>query len=207
MAFAVWYHNTMTHRHEASGKFLLRVGPDLHGRLRRLAAERRTSLNALCAQWLREAAAPDVPPHAQGPSGQPAWLTAARDLVEGWGEELLGVALFGSAARGELRASSDIDLLLVLDASVPLQRQLYRRWDELVAAKGLERELNAHFVHLPRRAEDAGSLWLEVAVEGRVISDRRGCLEGALMMLRRAIANGQFVRQVAHGQPFWRRAA
>jgi len=197
----------MTTPRGTSGKFLLRVTPELHGRLRRLAAERRTSLNALCAKWLSEAAAPSVVSRTQGPLGEARWLAAARDLVEGWGEELLGVALFGSAARGELRASSDVDLLLVLEARVPLHRQLYRRWDELVEAKELERELNAHFVHLPQRAEDAGSLWLEVAIEGRVISDRSGRLEGALILLRRAIASGRFVREVAHGQPFWRRAA
>ncbi len=119
----------------------------------------------------------------------------------------VGVVLFGSAARGEARADSDVDLLLVLAPKAALRRGLYRRWDELFAEGAMGRELNAHFVHLPEAVHQAGSLWLEVAIEGRVVMDREGRVARLLVALRRAIAAGRFVRGTLHGQPCWRRAA
>jgi len=88
-----------------------------------------------------------------------------------------------------------------------LRRRLYEAWDALLAERALEREINAHFVHLPRAAETASSLWLEVAVEGRIVRDRTGKIERFLVDVRRAIASGRFIRGVSHGQPYWKRSA
>ena len=185
-----------------SGRFVVRVPPTLHGRLRELAAGSGVSLNTLCVQLLSAGAEGHVAPAEHSP-----WSWIARRYEEVFGHEPVAVVLFGSAARGELRGDSDVDLLVVLDPGVPLRRALYRQWDELVSQGTFERAINAHFVHLPARVEDAGSLWLEVAVEGRVLSDRDDTVRRFLVAVRGAIASGRFVRSVLHGQPYWRRAA
>jgi len=191
---------------------LLRIDPELHERLRQQAVALHISLNALCeqvlTQYIMQFSANEAAQVAQRACG----TSELGALLDGWGDDLLGAVLFGSAARGELRAASDIDLLLVLDASTPLHRQLYRRWDQRIAEHdqrgvALPREVNAHFVHLPQCIDQAGSLWLEVAIEGHLLRDRDGLVRQSLLALRRAIASGHFVRDTAHGQPFWRRAA
>lgn len=203
----------MSGQREPSGRFVLRIEPVLHCRLRRMATDHDMSLNALCEKLLTEATAPPNPNGRIDMIGQAEWFPSCRNLVEQWrvaeqwGKHLCGAIVFGSAVRGELRSDSDIDLLIVLDACVPLKRQLYQRWDALLANNVLDREISAHFVHLPQRIEDAGGLWLEVAIEGQIFVDRAGQLGWTLLELRRAIAAGRFVREVAHGQPFWRRAA
>lgn len=197
----------MSRARAASGRFVLRLSPELHRQLRRKAADQRISLNALCTKVLSDVVAPGAGIAGDEALGRPAWWVYAKRLIEAWGDGLRGAVLFGSAVRNELRSDSDIDLLLVLDSGIPLHRQLYRRWDDLGAKLAHEREINAHFVHLPQRADDAGGLWLEVAIEGQVLSDRDGQLGSTLIMLRRAIASGRFVRSTSHGQPFWRRAA
>lgn len=128
-------------------------------------------------------------------------FSAATDI------EPLGVVLFGSASRGELRQHSDIDLLVVLPDEVRLGRRLYQDWDEAAAQQAEDREVNPHYVHLPRDVGAAGSIWLEAAIEGQVIEDRSGQVTRYLTELRRALASGRFVRAVVHGHPYWRRAA
>jgi hypothetical protein len=191
-----------------SGKFVLRVPPSLHRRLRQMAEAHGLSLNALCVRLLSSATGTGSSP-APGvlPGGEAAWPPLAQRYADAYGGELLGMVLFGSTARGEARPASDIDLLLVLAPETPLRRHLYRQWDELVADSGIEYQLNPHFVHLPETIDQAGSIWLEVAIEGRLISDRQGRIWPVLLALRHAIAAGRFVRSTVHGQPYWRRAA
>ncbi len=56
-------------------------------------------------------------PELQGLFAKTAGLTdVLRDALESLGERVLVAFVFGSAARGELRAASDIDLLVVGDA-------------------------------------------------------------------------------------------
>jgi hypothetical protein len=176
-----------------------------------MAADRGLSLNSLCVGLLSEASSGERAPAREGsllPSAAGTELDAlARRCVETYGDDLLGIVLFGSAARGELRDDSDVDLLLVLAQGVPLRRRLYRQWDELAAGGCRGHEVNAHFVRVPATTDQAGSLWLEVAVEGVVIFDRRGDVHRFLVALRLAMASGAFVRSMAHGQPYWRRAA
>lgn len=190
---------------QASGRFVLRLPPGLHRRLRRIAETSGLSLNSVCVRLLSEAASMGT--EVDSGSDHAGLRALAKKAAETYGDDLLGVVLFGSAARGEARADSDVDLLLVLAPKAALRRGLYRRWDELFAEGAMGRELNAHFVHLPEAVHQAGSLWLEVAIEGRVVMDREGRVARLLVALRRAIAAGRFVRGTLHGQPCWRRAA
>ena len=89
--------------------------------------------------------------------------------------------MFGSRARGDAGPLSDVDLLVVVDAALPIARSLYRVWDQSLAGAPALQELgasvNPHFVHLPRSCagnsgDGGGSLWLEVALHGIVLWQR-----------------------------------
>jgi len=182
----------MTARKPASGRFVLRLDPRLHARLRREAVAEGTSLNDYCARKL----------------GEPPW-TIPLPLREGvdraralFGDDVAGVAAFGSWSRGEMSDGSDIDLLIVLERTVPLGRSLYRRWDEQpVAWNG--RTVEPQFVSLPDEDEKLEGLWAEVALDGIIVFERGLKLSLRLVRLRREIATGRLIRRIVHGQPYW----
>lgn len=179
-----------------TGRFVVRVSPELHGRLRQEAARRGVSLNSLCASALSAGVRePDAP--APQDSTWSTWVEKARGC---FGEALLGVLLFGSVARGEQSDDSDVDLLIVLHDDTPITRDLYRRWDETEPA---DDAVNPHLVHLPSSAGVPGLLWLEVAMDGVVLYDPSRLLARALSTLRRRLASGEISCRTAHGQRYW----
>jgi predicted nucleotidyltransferase len=179
-------------------RFLLRLPATLHASLTAGAARRELSLNEYIGRRLAGLEA-----HPAVEAVAAVVLARARDVVRG---ALVGALLHGSWSRGEARADSDIDALIVVDRSLPLSRGLYRAWDEQpVAVEG--RAVDVHFVHLPTTRARAGGVWCEAAIEGRLIADRAGRIEDTLIELRRAIADGRLVRKRAHGQPYWTVAA
>lgn len=177
----------------ASGRFVLRIDPALHGRLRAEAAGQGLSLNELCGQRLAQ---PGV-----GAAG-PVVARAAALL----GPAVLAVLAFGSWARGFAGSESDVDILVVAARSVRLTRALYARWDELpLRLEG--RRVEPHFVHLPEGAKRPSGLWCEVAVDGLVLYDRDLETARYLAWVRSLIASGEVRRALAHGQPYWVGAA
>lgn len=176
----------------ASGRFLLRIEPGLHAVLRRAAAAAGLSLNDYCA---RKLAAPGPAPW------EPARLAVTRAAAQ-VGEGLVGVAAFGSWARGEDTTGSDVDMLIVVDASVAVTRALYRIWDD-DPLRWNGRRIEPHFVGLPEAGSRPTGLWLEVAVDGVVLFERGFELSGYLATLRRQIAAGAVQRRWTHGQPYW----
>ena len=180
--------------HALSGRFVLRLDPDLHARLRAEAAARGVSLNAHCAQRL--AAPGGVSPGFEGAAD------TVRRAGELMGESLIAVVLFGSWARGEPADTSDVDVLIVIDGDVPITRELYRRWDEApVAWSG--RTVDPHFVHLPAPRRTPSGLWAEVAIDGIVLHDPGRRLFPRLAAVRRALAEGRLRRQTVHGAGYW----
>lgn len=180
---------------EHSGRFVLRIPPDLHARVRRLARERGVSLNEYCRTAIEY--------YTNGTSGggfstDPGgrWVAEARRVV---GDDLEGVVLFGSQARGEARASSDTDLLVVVSPLLQLRRALYHRWDSTVP----DPSVNPHFVHLPDSVSSAGSIWYEVALDGVVLHEADQSVSTFLQHVRRAIAEGSLRRRYVHGHPYW----
>jgi predicted nucleotidyltransferase len=127
-------------------------------------------------------------------------------IIETFSGSLLGVILFGSYARGEQREDSDVDLLIVMKDGTPLDRTLYALWDEK-APIGTGDRLSPHFVHIPQRTEDSGSIWLEAAVDGIVLYDDDHAVGRFLGGLRRSIMTGMFQRRQAYGQPYWLKTA
>lgn len=180
------------------------MSSDLHRALKRRSAERGISLNQACVDILQ--AAMRAPASAELPEP----LRAAGPLVERvrekWGAALVGLVLFGSAARDEMTAASDVDLLVVLAPGTVLSRDLYRGWNEAVMptlGPALRGRLAPHFVTLPPGPTEAGSLWYEVAIDGRVLLDPEGRIERVLRELRQELARGTVSRRFAHGHPYW----
>ena len=176
----------------ASGTFVLRLDPRLHAVLRHEAVAAGTSLNEWCSRSL---AAPGA-----------AGLSAAAEVVvmirAGLGADLLGVVAYGSFARGELAAGSDVDLLVVLSEGVKITRALYRQWDGVVPAwEG--REIDLHFVHLPDGDDPVSGTWAEAGVCGIVLYDHDLLVSRRLIDIRSRIAGGELTRRMAQGQPYW----
>jgi hypothetical protein len=116
------------------------------------------------------------------------------------------VLVYGSYARGDATAASDVDLLVVVDPAVPLTRALYRAWDEApVDWQG--RHVDPHFLHLPAGGRAAPGAWCEAAIDGIVLHERDGAVTRHLAAIRGEIAAGRLVRRSAHGQPYWTVAA
>jgi hypothetical protein len=185
-------------RTPASGRFVLRIDPGLHGALRAAARESGVSLNDYCARKL-------ALPVGSLVATDPAGAAVARAALL-FGERLVGVVAYGSWARGEAGVDSDVDLLVVLEEGVPLTRALYRGWD----AAPLEwagHPVEAHFVHLPPPAQTVAGLWGEVALDGIVLFERGLRVSTRVAAIRRDVASGRIVRREAHGQAYWTTAA
>ncbi len=183
---------------DAVARVLLRLPVDLHRALAAQAAHEQTSVNELCVQ---RSSGPDLPFLLRRDVA--ALLARARAVA---GPHLQGVLVHGSFARGEARAASDIDVLVVVDRAVALTRARYRHWDgETLSWAG--RSVDAHFTHAPAERARPGSVWCEAATEGLVLFDAAGDVWQALVAARTAIAQGHLVRKIVHGQPYWTAAA
>ncbi len=176
----------------ASGTFVLRLDPRLHALLRDDAAAAGTSLNDWCGRLLSAAGGVGLEPASK------VVLTIRSRL----GADLLGIVVYGSFARGELAAGSDVDLLVVLSGRRPITRALYRELDDL-APEWDGREVDLHFVHLPDAGDPVSGSWAEAAVAGIVLHDRDLTVSRRLGDIRSRIAAGELVRRMAQGQPYW----
>lgn len=179
----------------ASGKFVLRLDPQLHADLRREATHHGMSLNEHCAQVM-------TMHRAAGDAAAAAVIRAVRRQA---GAALVGVVVYGSWARGDVADSSDVDLLVVLEPALPITRELYRLWDEQPLTWD-GRGVDVHLVHLPEAGAEISGTWAEAATDGIVLFERGLDLSRRLSGIRRRIATGEIVRHVAHGQPYWVRS-
>ena len=182
----------------ASGRFVLRLSSGMHATLRHAARAAGVSLNDYCVRKLAL------------PSGNLAAAVGATAVVERaaelFGDDLLAVVVYGSWARNEAGAGSDVDVLIVVDTGAPITRALYRRWD----AQSLTWDGHAvepHFVRLRGREEGASGLWAEAAIDGIVLFERGLEVSRRLVEIRRDVVAGRLVRRTAHGQPYWSEVA
>jgi len=180
----------------ASGRFVLRLPPTLHAELRDAARRAGLSLNEYCVRAL---SAPGTEPAGPG-------ATIAARAIALYGPDLVGVMLYGSWARGEATAASDIDALIVLEASRPITRALYREWDR-VSLQHDGHPIEAHLIGTPTPDGAPGTVWLEAALDAIVVLDRDGRIARHLGRVRRDIAAGTRLRRRAHGQPYWTAAS
>ena len=178
-----------------SGKFVLRILPALHAKIRSEASERGISLNEWCGRALEHY----LDYRHQGPvlrDPENEWVRHASAVV---GDDLIGLVLFGSSARGEATANSDIDLLVVTAPTIPLRRRLYAAWD----SNSSDLTVNPHFVHVPDNVLSAGSLWYEVAIDGIILLEQRRQITDFLRKIRTAIADRTIERKDAYGHAYW----
>lgn len=175
-----------------SGNFLVRVDPDLHRALKRTADFENLSLNELCGLRLALPGALE---------GLPDSLRlAVPKLAHIASQHLLGLAIFGSWARGDATQASDIDVLVILDDGAKITRELYRKWERLAPKESL---VEPHFAVLPSVGERVTGLWAELALDGCILADRSFVVHRYLNHVRHLIADGKLAQRRAHGQNYW----
>ena len=121
----------------------------------------------------------------------------AEVLHQAWGENLVSVVLYGSAARGAARRDSDIDVLVVAE-------RLPERWHERLdlfrkAAEALEPERRklrgegywvdfSPLVWTREEARHTSRLYFDMTLEEGILFDREGFFAGVLARLRERLA-------------------
>lgn len=169
---------------------MLRVPPALHKKISKEASAEGQSLNSFLLNKIEKT------------DGGAKYVGVVDQLKTQFQENLLAVLVFGSSVRGEAKATSDIDVLIVLDSSVTISRSIYSDWDNQILPK-ISDKYSPQFVHLPVQAEAAGSLWLEVALEGEFVFEKAPEVRRFVFLLKTLIAAGEFMRKLSHGHPYW----
>ena len=183
-----------------SGKFVLRIDPPLHSQLVGKAQNRGLSLNRLCVQLIQLGLAGSSENRTQDLGAH--YAEAVTLLRRRFGDDLVGVALFGSQVTGESHTGSDHDLLVVLRPAAELSRSLYQWWDD--AIQPLRGEIwNPHFVRLPAAPEEVGGLWLEVASSHQIIWEVRTELTHFFSLIHSMIAKQGLRRYWSNGHSYW----
>lgn len=131
----------------------------------------------------------------------PAWS----DLL---GDRLVSMVLFGSVARGDARATSDIDLLIVADgfpaALHERRRELLTEWARVRDEHHLpDVEWNL-VTKTPAEARSHSPLYLDMVEDGILLVDRGGFFRGVLeAMGARMRALGSRRVFLADGSWYW----
>lgn len=178
---------------QLSGKFVLRVDPDLHAELKYAAREANMSLNEYCCLRLKSYSKSDSMRLVQ------PLLKQATDIV---GAALLGLVVFGSWARGEEHSASDIDVLVVVDAQTQLAPRFYHQWDQN-PLKWSGHIVEPQFVQIPPQDKVQAGIWAEVALDGIVLFEKNFALSRKLAQIRNQIVSGLIERKIVHGQSYW----
>lgn len=181
-----------------SGKFVLRIPPQLHGQLKKLSQQKGVSLNQTCSDLIQKGL------HFQRENLLPSDRLEKihNKLTHKYRDDYLGLVLFGSIVKQNMFEFSDIDLLVVLHTQTKLTRSHYRYWDQNIDDEETP-IINPHFVHLPRENKSLGSLWLEVAHSHILFWQRTPQVSKTLNRIKNLILDGHVRRKSTHGQPYW----
>jgi len=119
------------------------------------------------------------------------------------GDDLIGLVLFGSAARGEMRETSDVDILLIAQ-NLPEER--YERIQFL--RKGLPSAGLGHpvcFIAYTPEEFLSGfpSFYLDLGLDGIILYDTDGFLEEKLERIRQITKESDLIRKRYGKEMFW----
>lgn len=188
-------------KNEFDKKFLLRLSPALFATLNSEATRAGVSINSTIVSRLLAGA-----PSQQCATDELVRVVQSFSIFTNSPKLLQGIVLFGSGARDELSAHSDIDLLVVMDRSFEITRAIYRLWDtEIGETQWRGYPISVHFVSLPETTEGAslGSLWLEASIEGIILVEQERRISHTLRSIRLRCLAGEFQRRYTHGIPYW----
>lgn len=181
-----------------SGKFVLRIPIDMHKKLVDMAKSNKISLNQACVNLLKIGLAGKE----KGALFAKSLEKVILKLKERFDGGLCGIVLFGSYATGDASSESDVDLMIIMERDVPIERGLYRWWDENIVWE--ERAaLSPHFVGMIDDADGAGGLWLEVATSGKIIYQRDSVLNDLFYSVEKLISDGRVRKYISNGHSYW----
>ncbi|MGQ9723385.1 MAG: nucleotidyltransferase domain-containing protein [Candidatus Jordarchaeum sp.] len=114
--------------------------------------------------------------------------TAVNCLVEELGEKLLGLALFGSVARGEGSERSDLDFFVVTRGVEGDRVQRKRRMYRILAPvyKRFRRDISVYTLE-ESEITDVTPLLINVAYDAVILFDPEGYLEKFFAQVREAV--------------------
>lgn len=179
--------------------FVLRLKEDLFAGIRQRAEKEGKSINGYCVELLEKSQ-----------NNADEFFELSKSCQKYFGSDLLGMVVFGSVARGTATKASDLDILIILDRSKKLGKDLYTQWDKFLERDNVNtfgRDLSPHFVHMVEDLEKLGSLWLEVALEGRVIFEQNAQCTQLLQKIRSKISEGHYKKSYSYGIPYWKKVA
>lgn len=123
-------------------------------------------------------------------------------LRESLGDRLVAVVLFGSRARGDARPESDWDLLVLAEG---LPERYFER--HTLMKRALPTGLRADVAILAKTPEEFTShlpaLYLDIALDGKILYDPHGYAAERLAALRRIIENAGLFRERTPAGDFW----
>jgi len=120
------------------------------------------------------------------------------------GNDLLGVVLYGSHARGEASPGSDVDLLVIANG-LPERRYERAQW---LARVEFESDYTGPQVSILGKTREEferyfPSLYLDIGQDGIVLFDREEYAAGKLAQIREVIAEAGLVRTWFDGEMMW----
>ncbi len=123
-------------------------------------------------------------------------------LRDAFGDRLRSVVLFGSRARGDHRAESDWDLLVIAERLPVRPLERYREVKSALppGARGavavLATTAEEFEAHLPE-------IYLDIALDGQILWDRDGYAAGRLAELRRIMDQSGLYREHTPAGDIW----
>jgi len=131
---------------------------------------------------------------------------SCKELIDVFGEEFIGLILFGSWTRGEAKANSDIDLLIVFKS---LKGFDTRAKAYSIIAKQVKMSLSLVDINLSEIVSDdyeLTPLMLNILHDGIIIWDKNGSLKNLVKKEKMLIKKMKLIRyKTPNGKYGWKR--